>query len=128
MVKLLEKMQIRYNTDNDKLRDSLYILALLSPLVCHHLYEVKQLLNLTLNLCKITGAAVNIRMKPNKNKLAVWMTNASNPDSVVRIGKMLKVKLGLKSPSSLRFNIHKDEKVNNNPKRSGPYFKKSFFL
>jgi len=77
---------------------------------------------------QITGAAVNIRMKPTKNKLAVWMTNASNPDSVVRIGKMLKAKLGLKSPSSLRFNIHKDEKVNNNPKRSGPYFKKSFFL
>jgi len=76
---------------------------------------------------QITGAAVNIRMKPSKNKMAVWVSDASDPNSVIRIGKMLKGKLGLKSPSSIRFNIHNDEKVNN-PKRSGPYCKKSFYM
>ena len=66
-------------------------------------------------------------MKPSKNKMAVWVSDASDPNSVIRIGKMLKGKLGLKSPSSIRFNIHNDEKVNN-PKRSGPYSKKSFYM
>jgi len=41
---------------------------------------------------QVNGAVVNVRGKGDK--LAVWLADASQPDSILRIGKMIKERLG----------------------------------
>ena len=41
----------------------------------------------------MNGAVVNVRAKGDK--LAVWLADASQPDSILRIGKMIKERLGI---------------------------------
>ena len=39
-------------------------------------------------LSQVNGAVVNVRGKGDK--LAIWLADASQPDSITRIGKMIK--------------------------------------
>jgi len=55
---------------------------------------------------QVNGAVINIRMKADK--LAVWLADASQSESVLKIGKMLKERLGISS--SIGFNVHNEEK------------------
>jgi len=54
----------------------------------------------------VNGAVVNIRNKGDK--LAVWLSEVSQEDSVVRVGAMVKERLGLKN--QIGFNVHQSEK------------------
>jgi len=55
---------------------------------------------------QVNGAVINIRMKADK--LAIWLADASLSESVLKIGKMLKERLGISS--SIGFNVHNEEK------------------
>lgn len=70
---------------------------------------------------QVNGAVVNVRYKGDK--LAVWLADASQEDSVVRIGKMVKERLGVDPDQTIGFNIHNEEKV-----RNGSSFKKKIFV
>jgi len=69
---------------------------------------------------QVNGAVVNVRAKGDK--LGVWLADASNAESVVRIGKMIKDMLGTDALQTIGFTAHKDVKV-----RPGNSAKK-FFL
>jgi len=58
---------------------------------------------------QVNGAVVNVRGKGDK--LAVWLADASQPESVLRIGKMIKERLGIDPEQTVSFNIHNEEKV-----------------
>jgi len=58
---------------------------------------------------QVNGAVVNVRAKGDK--LGVWLADASQPDSVVRIGKMIKERLGTDPVQTIGFTAHNDEKV-----------------
>jgi len=58
---------------------------------------------------QVNGAVVNVRAKGDK--LGVWLANASQSDSVVRIGKMIKERLDSDPMQTIGFTAHKDEKV-----------------
>jgi len=70
---------------------------------------------------QVNGAVVNVRYKGDK--LAVWLADASQEDSVVRIGKMVKERLGVDPDQTIGFNIHNEEKV-----RNGSSFRKKIFV
>ena len=57
----------------------------------------------------MNGAVVNLRAKGDK--LGVWLADASKPDAVVRIGKMIKERLGNDPVQTIGFTAHNDEKV-----------------
>jgi len=57
---------------------------------------------------QVNGAVVNVRAKGDK--LGVWLANASQSDSVVRIGK-IKERLDSDPVQTIGFTAHKDEKV-----------------
>jgi len=57
---------------------------------------------------QVNGAVVNVRAKGDK--LGVWLADASQPDSVVRIGKMIKERLGTDPVQTIGFTAHNDEK------------------
>jgi len=67
---------------------------------------------------QVNGAVVNVRAKGDK--LGVWLADASKPDSVVRIGKMIKERLGSDPVQTIGFTAHNDEKVG--PSRSSKKF------
>ena len=52
----------------------------------------------------MNGAVVNVRSKGDK--LAVWLADSSEPEAVVRIGKMVKERLGLPEAHTIIFNVH----------------------
>jgi len=58
---------------------------------------------------QVNGAVVNVRAKGDK--FGVWLADASQPDSVVRIGKMIKERLGTDPLQTIGFTAHNDEKV-----------------
>jgi len=70
---------------------------------------------------QVNGAVVNVRGKGDK--LAVWLADASQQDSLVRIGKMIKERLGIDPEQTIGFNIHNEEKA-----RPGSSIKKKFFV
>jgi len=57
---------------------------------------------------QVNGAVVNVRSKGDK--LAVWLADSSEPEAVIRIGKMVKERLGLPEAHTIIFNVHKEEK------------------
>ena len=57
----------------------------------------------------MNGAVVNVRGKGDK--LAVWLADASQPDSILRIGKMIKERLNIDPEQTIGFNIHNEEKA-----------------
>jgi len=71
---------------------------------------------------QVNGAVVNVRGKGDK--LAVWLADASQPDSITRIGKMLKERLGIDPSEKIGFNIHNEEKA----KSSSTNKKQKFFV
>jgi len=70
---------------------------------------------------QVNGAVVNIRAKGDK--LAVWLADSAQADAVLKIGKMVKEKLGLEASQTIGFNIHNEERV-----RPGSSLKKKFFV
>jgi len=56
---------------------------------------------------KINGAVVNLRAKGDK--LGVWLADSS-ADSVLRIGRMVKERLGLPKDQTIVFNVHREDK------------------
>ena len=56
----------------------------------------------------MNGAVVNVRGKGDK--LAVWLADASQADSIIRIGKMIKERLNIDPEIQIGFNIHNEEK------------------
>merc|ERR1711915_824791 len=70
---------------------------------------------------QVNGAVVNIRAKGDK--LAVWLADAAQADAVLKIGKMVKDKLGLEASQTIGFNIHNEERV-----RPGSSLKRKFFV
>ena len=69
-------------------------------------YQILLLYFKLLCFIQVNGAVINIRMKADK--LAVWLADASQSESVLKIGKMLKERLGISS--SIGFNVHNEEK------------------
>lgn len=70
---------------------------------------------------QVNGAVVNVRSKGDK--LAVWLADASQPDSITRIGKMLKERLGIDPSEKIGFNIHNEEKA-----KAGSNKKQKFYV
>merc|ERR1712088_148823 len=70
---------------------------------------------------QVNGAVVNVRGKGDK--LAVWLADASQPDSILRIGKMIKERLDIDPEQTIGFNIHSEEKA-----RPGREAKKKFYV
>ena len=64
---------------------------------------------------QVNGAVVNIRGRTDK--LAVWLADASQPDAIMSIGRMLKEKLKMSPSSTIGFSVHSDEKT---AQRAGP--------
>jgi translation initiation factor 4E len=58
---------------------------------------------------QVNGAAVNVRLKGDK--LAIWLADSTQPDSILRIGKMLKERLGIDPGEKIGFTIHDDERT-----------------
>ena len=58
---------------------------------------------------QVNGAVVNVRSKGDK--LAVWLADSSEPEAVIRIGKMVKERLGLPEDQTIIFSVHKEEKI-----------------
>ena len=91
-----------------------------------HAHQVKTNLTLKSNrlyphIIQVNGAVVNVRGKGDK--LAVWLADASQPDSILRIGKMIKERLGIDPEQTIGFNIHSEEKA-----RPGREAKKKFYV
>lgn len=72
---------------------------------------------------QVNGAVVNIRARADK--LAVWLADASQSESIVAIGKMLKERLGLDTVTTMGFNVHQEEKSMTRPASS---YKQRFTL
>ena len=53
----------------------------------------------------------------------MWLADASQPDSILRIGKMIKERLGIDPEQTIGFNIHNEEKA-----RPGREAKKKFYV
>jgi len=70
---------------------------------------------------QVNGAVVNVRAKGDK--LAVWLADAGQPDGILRIGKMIKERLGIDPDQTIGFNIHNEEK-----QASRSVSKKKFFV
>jgi len=58
---------------------------------------------------QVNGAVVNVRGKGDK--LAVWLADSSQPDSILRIGKMLKERLDIDPGEKIGFTVHQEEKA-----------------
>jgi len=65
---------------------------------------------------QVNGAVVNVRMRTDK--LAVWLADASHGESIMRIGRMLKERLGMDSTSTIGFSVHNEEKSQMRPGQS----------
>lgn len=61
----------------------------------------------------MNGAVVNIRMK--MDKIAIWLADASQSESIMAIGKLLKERLDLDPTTTIGFNVHQDEKTAGRP-------------
>lgn len=63
----------------------------------------------------VNGAAVNIRKK--WYKLAVWLSDYRDMDTVTLIGKRIKSILGMETDNTIQFNIHSEEKARSSQPR-----------
>ena len=57
----------------------------------------------------ITGGAVNVRGKGDK--VAIWLGDAEESESIIKIGEMMKEKLGIYSMQKIGFSVHSEEKA-----------------
>jgi len=57
---------------------------------------------------KVNGAVVNLRAKGDK--LGVWLADTA-ADSVLRVGRMVKERLGLPKDQTIVFNVHREDKA-----------------
>ena len=64
---------------------------------------------------------MNVRAKGDK--LAVWLADASQSESILGIGKMIKERLGIDPEQTIGFNIHNEEKM-----RPSSSSKRKFFV
>jgi len=69
---------------------------------------------------QVNGAVVNVRMRTDK--LAVWLADASHGESIMRIGRMLKERLGMDSTNTIGFSVHNEEKSQMRPGQSKQRF------
>jgi len=69
---------------------------------------------------QVNGAVVNVRGKGDK--LAVWLADASQTDSIIRIGKMLKERLGIDPGEKIGFNIHNEEKAKSSSMKKQKFY------
>jgi len=69
---------------------------------------------------QVNGAVVNVRGKGDK--LAVWLADATQSDSIIRIGKMLKERLGIDPGEKIGFNIHNEEKSKSSSMRKQKFY------
>lgn len=58
---------------------------------------------------QMNGAVVNVRGKGDK--VAVWLADSSLPDSVLRIGRMVKERLGIPEEQTIVYNVHHEDKT-----------------
>jgi len=56
----------------------------------------------------VTGAVVSVRKAGDR--LALWISEADNLETVVKVGRLAKERLGLRRQERLRFSIHREEK------------------
>ena len=89
-------------------------------LECFESHQYQHHVNIIL-LSQVNGAVVNVRGKGDK--LAIWLADASQPDSITRIGKMIKERLNIDPDQTIGFNIHSEEKA-----RAGTSAKKKWFV
>ena len=68
----------------------------------------------------VNGAVVNVRGKGDK--LAVWMADTGT--NVIKVGKEIKQRLGIKEEQTIAFNTHREEKVRSH----GGNNKKKYFV
>ena len=66
----------------------------------------------------VNGAVVNVRAKGDK--LCVWMVDSST--SVIKIGKEIKERLGMKEEQTIAFNTHREEKARHGGSNRKKYF------
>merc|ERR1712198_328663 len=69
---------------------------------------------------QVNGAVVNVRGKGDK--LAVWLADASQTDSIIRIGKMLKERLGIDPGEKIGFNIHTEENAKSSSMKKQKFY------
>lgn len=58
---------------------------------------------------QVNGAVVSVRAKADR--LAIWLADASQPDSLLRIGKMIKERLRIDPSERVSFKVHDDERT-----------------
>ena len=63
----------------------------------------------------MTGAAVNLRTKGDK--LAVWLADSAAAEAVVRVGRLVKARLGLQDNQTIVFSVHKQERAKGQAKK-----------
>jgi len=56
----------------------------------------------------VTGAVVSVRKAGDR--LALWISDADNLETVVKVGRSAKERLGLRRQDRLRFSLHREEK------------------
>jgi len=56
----------------------------------------------------VTGAVVSVRKAGDR--LALWIREADNLETVVKVGRSMKERLGLRRQERLRFSLHREEK------------------
>lgn len=56
----------------------------------------------------VTGAVVSVRKAGDR--LALWISEADNLETVVKVGRSVKERLGLRRQERLRFSLHREEK------------------
>jgi len=56
----------------------------------------------------VTGAVVSVRKAGDR--LALWIREADNLETVVKVGRSVKERLGLRRQERLRFSLHREEK------------------
>ena len=58
---------------------------------------------------QVNGAVVTVR--PRGDKLAIWLADASQPDSIIKVGSMIKEQLEIPPRKTIGFNVHSEEKA-----------------
>ena len=64
---------------------------------------------------QVNGAAVNLRAKGDK--LAVWLAESSATEAVMRVGRLVKARLGLQDAQTIVFSVHKQERAKSQTKK-----------
>ena len=58
---------------------------------------------------QVNGAVVTVR--PRGDKLAIWLADASQRDSIIKVGRMIKEQLEIPPRKTIGFNVHSEEKA-----------------